>query len=249
MISLKDFKENITQMVKPNRFLVEIYPPSSYVQEYSIDILRYLTQGAKIPDRTCGEIEMKYHGMTLKLPGDYTHDDLSLTFFNYYDWTPRNFFEDWMNLIQNVGDVNQRSDASSLFDAGITVKQIGLREDEVLASYVFYDVFPKNLAAIELGMDNTDQVETFTVDFAYSHWWQDWEAVTANTGPSSQRSNRSMTPKESRMPGPGRTGAYPSGSYGGDSGFGLFGGGISIDLGARFKTGNASIDIGAGITL
>jgi hypothetical protein len=176
MIKLSEFKSNLIQFVRPNRFFVEITPPKALSGQYDPTTLIFLAQSAKIPDRTAGEVEVKYHGMSLKLPGDYSHEDLSINFLNYYDWTPRDFLEDWMNLIQNIDGNNERTDSSELLVAQIKVKQLGLREDVILAAYDFFNVFPKTLQSIELNMETTDSVETFTADFSYSHWLQDYDS-------------------------------------------------------------------------
>lgn len=173
MIKLTEFKNQLIQMVRPNRFLVKINPPSIYDHGQDLNLLVYLAQSAKIPEKNLGEIEIKYHGMSLKLPGDFSHDDLSISFFNHYGWEPRDFFEDWVEVIQEVSGDNVRSDAVSVIDdSTITIDQLGDSEDDVLASYTFYDVFPKSVQAIDLNMETTDSVQTFTVDFAYSHWIQ-----------------------------------------------------------------------------
>ena len=174
MIKLSEFKAKLVQMVRPNRFLVRVSPPSVYKHGQNLELLVYLAQSAKIPEKNIGEVEMKYHGMSLKLPGDSTHDDLSISFFNHYGWEPRNFFEDWVELMQQLADDNHRTDAIAMIDdSTITVDQLGSSEGEVLASYTFYDVFPKSVQAIDLNMETTDQVQTFTVDFSYSHWIKD----------------------------------------------------------------------------
>ncbi|NCP97770.1 hypothetical protein GW796_05955 [archaeon] len=172
MIKLTEFKNKLYQIVKPNRFIVAVYPPSSVDVPNDIEFLSYMAQAAKIPEKSLGEIEIKYHGMSLKLPGDYTHEDLSITFLNHYGWEPRLFFENWIEQIQLVNSENTRLDGIDVIDdATITIYQVGDNE-MALAFYTFFNIFPKNISAIELDMNSSDQVEIFTVDFAYSHWKQ-----------------------------------------------------------------------------
>ena len=174
MIELAKFKDALYQLVRPNRFFVYVTPPSIYDHGMeNPELLVYLAQGASIPAKTIGQIELKHHGMSLFLPGDASHEDLSLTFFNHYGWEPRDFFEGWIEIMQAVQSDNSRTDGiDMIIDSGLEVHQIGDTEDDILAIYKFYDVFPKNVSSIELSMESNDAVETFTVDFAYSHWAQ-----------------------------------------------------------------------------
>jgi len=174
MIKISEFKSKLSYLARPNRFKVTMFPPSSYDHGMDLETFVFYVQSAKIPEKTLGEIEVKFHGMSLKLPGDYTHEDLSLTFLNTAEWDVRTFFEDWVEFIQNVGDENIRTDAIAVVDdCTIMIEQLGNSEDDVLATYNFYDVFPKSVQSIELSMDDYDSVEKFTVDFAYSHWIRD----------------------------------------------------------------------------
>ncbi len=174
MIKLSEFKSQLAQLVRPNRFFIEITPPSIYDHGQDLQFFTYLAQSAKIPEKNIGEIEIKYHGMSLKIPGDYTHDDLSITFLNHYGWEPRDFFEGWIEIIQSISSDNSRADSISVLDdAHLIVKQVGDIEEDILASYKFYNIFPKSISEIELNMETYDSVETFTVTFSYSHWVQE----------------------------------------------------------------------------
>ena len=171
MIKIQEFKSKLIQAVRPNRFLVKVSPPNIFKHGKDLELLTYMAQTAKIPEKNIGVIEIKYNGMTLNLPGDSAHEDLSISFFNHYGWEPRDFFENWVELIQAVQTDNSRTDSILLInDANIYIDQIGDTEDNILASYTFYDIFPKSVQAMDLSMESTDQVQTFTVDFAYSYW-------------------------------------------------------------------------------
>jgi hypothetical protein len=186
MISITDFKANVKTIAKSNRFLVDIFidisvfkeNPFAFLPNDFFEKLKYLVQDAAIPNRTQSSIPIKYHGMKLEIPGDFEHTDLVIKFINGQtgnnNWEVRRFFEVWMNLIQNIRTSNNRMDSISLLDlANITVTQIGLNEDEILASYIFNNIYPKELSEIKLSMGD-ENIQTFDVTFAYSHWDLDW---------------------------------------------------------------------------
>jgi hypothetical protein len=41
---------------------------------------------------------------------------------------------------------------------------------EVAATYKFFDIFPTNIAAIDLSYDSSDTIEEFTVEFQVQYW-------------------------------------------------------------------------------
>ena len=114
MITLDEFKNNVIQIAKPNRFTAEIIFDGSVFTEDPfkntipngmssfLNELRYLVQDASIPNRSQTNISVKYYGMKLELPGDYDHTDLTLKFINRSDWKPREFFYTWMEMIQST---------------------------------------------------------------------------------------------------------------------------------------------------
>ena len=176
MIKLSEFKSKITQLARPNRFRVEIHLSDSLkgVGKFSEDY-QYTVQGAVIPNRTQGSIPIKYYGRIGYLPGDYEHQDLTLTFINTWDWKVRRFFEEWMGTIQVVVPYNDNNFFKSLDVIGkttIKVHQLGNNgETGANQTYTFYNVFPKELSEIKLSMDNENSIETFDVTFAYSEWY------------------------------------------------------------------------------
>lgn len=171
-LSLSEFRTRVSDLARPNRFEVEINPPSPMSSANGFENFHWLVQSAVIPARTQGSVGMKYHGMEFKLTGDYSHEDLTITFLNSYDWGARNFFELWAeSRLQAVSGNNARRDSmSSTDETFIIVHQVGRVAGDIIASYKFHDIFPTNISEIELNMGSNDAVETYTVTFAYSYW-------------------------------------------------------------------------------
>lgn len=174
-MSLANFKAQVTDFARPNRFMIEIVPPSILAADLGLpetEFVRMLAQTAVIPARNQGEITIKYHGMELKLPGDYSKENLLITFLNDYGFIGRFLFESWMEFgIQTIVDNNSRMHSSrTISDSSISVNQLGRVDDDILGTYKFYNVFPTSISSIELDMSSENQVEKFTVTFAYSHY-------------------------------------------------------------------------------
>jgi hypothetical protein len=173
-IRISDFKRQIQNIARPNRFMVEFHL-SPELSAASPDLLRgvqFHVQSAKIPERNVGEIPIPFHGMSLKLPGDYQHDDLTITFLNQLDWKVRNFFESWNEQLHSVKDSLNTSayGINVLQGSFIIVHQLGNFEEQVTARYKYMNVFPKNVGEIALSMDTNDSPETYDVIWSYTHF-------------------------------------------------------------------------------
>jgi len=171
-LSLSEFRKNVSDLARPNRFEVQITPPSAFdsYTDGQFKMLSWLAESAQIPSRTQGEIPIKFHGMELKLPGDYAKENLTIGFINSYGWEGRSFFDSWMEYIQYINDDNSRNSAYDMIvDSQIVINQLGRTMNDILASYIYYNVFPTSLSAIDLNMSENDSIEKFTVTFSYSH--------------------------------------------------------------------------------
>lgn len=133
--------------------------------------LEFLCKGAQIPASTIGVIEVPFRGRTLRLPGDRTFMEWSLTIINDTDFAIRNAFEQWMDLMnshtQNIGP------------AGLQAVQQNWEVDQldktgsVLKTYRFVGCFPTELSMIDLSFDSTDTIEEYTVSLQYQYWTTD----------------------------------------------------------------------------
>jgi hypothetical protein len=178
LISLEEFKNNLRQLARPNRFRVVCCPPSIFDEDMGNTItgdsdafenLIYHIKTGQIPGRNIGEHQMKFGGMTLNLPGDTTFEDLTITVLNPMDWEFRSFFENWQSLILDVRNNGRYYADEILKDAYVDIEQLD-NEGEILVTYRYHSAYPKNISQIDLSMDTNDSVEEFTVTFGFSYW-------------------------------------------------------------------------------
>ena len=117
---------------------------------------------------TLGEIPVNFRGHILKLAGDRTFEDWSVTIINDSEFSARSSLEAWQQDIQELDSGVGMASNDYLLSRAF-VEQLG-KDDAVLARYEFFNMYPKNIAAIELNYETVDALEEFTVDFTYSHW-------------------------------------------------------------------------------
>lgn len=145
---------------RSNRF--KVYLPRSGNR------IEFLASAAQIPAATVPSFDVKFRGATLKLAGDRTYDNWTVTIINDIDFSARNALEAWQEEIQ-VYDGGDASLTNDYLLSRAFVEQLN-KDDSVIARYEFFNMFPTTLGAIDLSFDAADELQTFDVEFAFSHW-------------------------------------------------------------------------------
>ena len=161
MANINQFKANLVGAgPRNNRF--EVYIPRAGNK------IQFLCKSASLPGQQIEAQEIKYKGLTIKLAGDRTFENWTVGVYNDTEFSVRNGIEAWMQdiipLDSSVGPVG--------FDYMVdraTVSQLG-RDDSVIATYEFFNMWPVNLNAIELDSTAGSELEEFEIEFAYSHF-------------------------------------------------------------------------------
>ena len=132
-------------------------------------------KAAAIPAMAVGTIDVPYFGRVIKVPGNKTFENWTVTIINDEDFKIRNGFEKWIAAMgthdKNVATIGTDFTASggTLF-GNATVKHYNKSNDKTIAEYKFVNMFPVSLSEIALGWDANDAIEEFTCEFAYDYW-------------------------------------------------------------------------------
>ena len=179
---ITDFKSKLAGGgARSNLFEVELSFPSAVAVDGLNDILqkaRFLVKAAQLPASNVAPIEVPFRGRTLKIAGDRSFDSWSITVINDTDFSIRSAFEKWMNTINRVSDNTGLTDPAS-YQADAYVYQLD-RNGDTLRKYHFYDVFPTQVAPIELSYD-AQGIQEFTVELQVL-WWEAVRGSGANAG-------------------------------------------------------------------
>ena len=186
--TLSQFKSKlIGGGTRPNLFEVSIPTfPSAISEAWSAGddsengIFKFLCKATALPASNLGSIEIPFRGRTLKVAGDRTFDDWTVTIINDEDFKLRTAFERWSNVMRRLDDATGVTNPTSYMTDGY-VQQLGRGgqisaasndggESAVLRSYKFFDVFPITVGEIALSYDTTDQLEEFDVTFRYQYF-------------------------------------------------------------------------------
>ena len=177
---ITDFKSKlIGGGARSNLFEVVLnFPSIAPASSEVLDKARFLVKAANLPASNISDITVPFRGRILHVAGDRTFDSWTITVINDTDFAIRSAMEAWMNAINRVSDNTGSTDPAS-YQADATVFQLD-RSGETLRSYRFYDIFPTQVAPINLSND-TEGIQEFTAEFQV-HWWEAAKGVGSAAG-------------------------------------------------------------------
>jgi len=168
-LKIDDFKSRLVGGgARNNLFSVTLTNPNVNAN-IPIELASFMCKGASLPASVVGSIDVPFRGRQLKVAGDRTFENWSVTIFNDTTFDIRDAMERWMNALNGhtsgvAETINPRDYQTDLY-----IDQLD-RTNAVLKSYVVTGAFPVNVSAIELDFGTNDQIEEFTVEFAYQYW-------------------------------------------------------------------------------
>ena len=159
---------------RPNLFEVELTTLPAGIS-WDADSFRYMCKAAQLPAQNVANIDVPFRGRIFKVAGDRTIDTWTVTVINDEGFVLRNAFEEWAELIAKL-DTNLGATDPSAYMTNAKVFQLGRgsstsskssegTSNAVLKEYEFVDIWPSNVAAIDLSYDSSDTIEDFTVEF------------------------------------------------------------------------------------
>jgi hypothetical protein len=183
--NIDSFKANGLKLggARPSLFSVQLQFPlavPSLDGKGIAEQAEFLIKAAALPASTIGEIDVSYFGRKIKMSGDRTFDDWTVTVLNDEDFKIRNGFEAWSNFM-NTHQSNRLgvaggggSTSPAIYKTDITVTQYSKggpgNDNGVIRSYVLVGAFPTQISAITLDWDRNNTIEEFDVRFAYDYW-------------------------------------------------------------------------------
>ena len=156
--------------VRPTMFQVELTFPNGTVSDTTAMTNEgvFLCKGSQLPASVVGEVIVPFRGRQLKVTGDRTFEDWTVTITNDVSFQLRAGMEKWSELCQNHNFALGANTLDEYFATAI-VRQLD-RQGNQLRAYGFEGIWPKNVAQIDLDMGQNDTVEEYEVTFAVQYW-------------------------------------------------------------------------------
>ena len=168
--TITQFRSEISKqknLARPNLFEVNVTGKA-----INNALVPFMAKIATIPPSTMGVVEVPYFGRQVKVPGNRTFDNLSITILNDEKFSIRNRIEEWMSQMNShVGNVQTGALADLTTNTTVSIKHYGVAGgNDSLGEWKFVNCFPVALGEIALDWGSNDTVEEYTVDWAYDYW-------------------------------------------------------------------------------
>ena len=121
------------------------------------ELTSFMCKGAQLPASTVPAVEVPFRGRQLKIAGDRTFEDWTVTVINDTGFEVRDAMERWMNGI-NGHSANTGFTNPVLYQADLIVEQLD-KNGDVLKTYNFRGCFPNNIGQIDLSYESNDAIE------------------------------------------------------------------------------------------
>jgi len=162
----------------------------------AVEKLRFTARATSIPASTVASVDVPYFGRTVKVAGDRSFADWSVTVMNDEDYSVRNAFEAWHNNINTIV-TNRRvvpDNARSGYKGTAIVRQYSKQgtfggERDFIKAYQFVNIFPVAVDEMALDWEAQNTIQTFGVTFAYDYWTPATNNIGLAGGPVSPQIN------------------------------------------------------------
>ena len=167
ILGVDDFKSKLTGGgARANLFKVTLNFPTYAGGD--VELTSFLCRTAQLPAASTGIIEVPFRGRILKMAGDRTFDNWTVTILNDTGFVVRDSMERWVNGI-NAHSANTGLTNPVDYQTDLRVEQLD-RDETVLKRYDFRGAFPIRIGEIALDYDQQTAIEQFDVEFSYQYW-------------------------------------------------------------------------------
>ena len=169
MPNINDFKAKLAGGgARANQFKVTMPFPGYAQVGGEIEDLAFLCRSTVIPAMEVPSFNVPFRGRSIKIAGDRTFADWSITVLNDTDFKLRNAFERWQNGINNMTD-NEGLANPVDYQVDAFIDQLD-RNGNTLKSYTLRGAYPVEVSDIALNYGTNDEIETFGVTFQYQYF-------------------------------------------------------------------------------
>jgi hypothetical protein len=183
---------------RPTLFDVVVTFPAALqgVPSGAVEKLRFTARATSIPASSVASVDVPYFGRNVKVAGDRTFTDWSVTIMNDEDYSVRNAMEAWHNNVNTIVS-NRRIVADNPrggYKGTATVRQYSKRgtqggDNDFIKAYTFVNIFPVVVDEMGLDWEAQNQIQTFGVTFAYDYWVPLMNNIGLEGGPTSPQIN------------------------------------------------------------
>lgn len=160
--SLDNFISGFKNPAKTNLYKLVISGEGGAVVPSGLDIR---AKGTQLPSADINVMEIPYKGRKVKIPGERTFAEWTVTIMETADMSIRKKFEQWVSAMDSEDQIKRNTAALS------TITVTLLKPDNVTKSmeYVLYGAFPSSIASVDLSFDEQTAPLEYSVTFQYTY--------------------------------------------------------------------------------
>lgn len=143
------------------------------VNQNVISLLPMRVRRSVLPDLALQTNPVSYYGVPSKFPYENSTGNLNLEVISSGNLWEREFFTAWQNYIIDYGTPNQNPTFDvAYYNDYVTSAELDVfnSEGEVVTTFLFSEVYPMTLTAVDMDWGSKDQPLIFSVELAYSYW-------------------------------------------------------------------------------
>jgi hypothetical protein len=140
-----------------------------------IENLRLVCKAASLPSAQVGLIEVPYQNRKIKVPGDRTFIDWSITVINDESYTQRQQLLTWQSELAGFVEFSGSGMTPLDHHKTLLINPYDRSGTENFGASVELYGWPSEIGAIELSWESTDAIQEYTVNFSIS--WDDGGAM------------------------------------------------------------------------
>lgn len=145
---------------RPNLFEVEI--------PFLGRDFKFKCKAASMPSAVTEAVSVGYQNKKIKLGGDRTFEDWTITVYNDSDHDVRQQFIDWQDMVHAL-DTRIYGDIPANYKKTGLVRQFN-RQGEESKIHNIFGLWPTNIGELSLDWDDNNSVETFEVVLSVDYW-------------------------------------------------------------------------------
>ena len=167
VLGVDDFKSKLRGGgARPNLFKATINFPA--YADGDAELTSFLCETAQLPGSNMGTIIVPFRGRQLKMAGDRTFAEWTVSIINDTDFAVRNSLERWMNGM-NAHSANTGLASPVAYEADLKIEQLD-RAGASVKEYIFRGAFPTDLGAIDVSYATNVEIVRVRCTFQYQYF-------------------------------------------------------------------------------
>lgn len=166
--SIDNFKSTIVSnkgFSRPHRFKVTITNIPGSSGTTSSQSLSILCESVNIPNINIGTSDYSLYRNKYKVPIDYSHDDITISFYLTGNYLAKTTLDSWVNKI--IDSSKYLLSYDSEYKRDVTIEQLD-ELNKTIFKVKLFDAFPISIDSIDLSNQDEDSISQVSATFTYS---------------------------------------------------------------------------------